>query len=286
MKRKFTAELESVLKVLAAFVVVMLIASCGPSTESTKSDTTPPPVPSTKEALFQRGQQLYLQQYLDSAQVFLSQAIAMDANYRDALEVLAPLHYDLAMRAENSKKKNEQLRKSRDYYAKVEAFGVKESETYERICEIANMLNDDKTFLKYAKKNAEVYPYDRQYYNLSVGYANVEDWNNMISLTKKAIEKFKDSQYIGSFYRQLGRAYTKIERDQTAEKTFYAGLNAVDNKIAELRKAGADYKSSPVYGRLKDDKIGMLISLKSLHMTYKAADKLAEVEKKLKELGR
>jgi hypothetical protein len=148
------------------------------------------------------------------------------------------------------------------------------------------MLNDDKTFLKYAKKNADAYPYDRQHYNLSVGYANVEDWNNLVSLTKKAIDKFKDSQYIGSFYRQLGRAYTKIGRDQTAEKTFYTGLNAVDNKVAELRKLNAEYKSSPEYARLKDDKVGMLVSLKNLHTTYKATDKLADVERKLKELGR
>jgi hypothetical protein len=63
-------------------------------------------------------------------------------------------------------------------------------------------------------------------------------------------------------------------------------LNAVDNKIAELRKANAEYKSSPEYARLKDDKIGMLVSLKNLHTTYKATNKLEEVERKLKELGR
>jgi tetratricopeptide (TPR) repeat protein len=270
---------------LAVLAIVLAFVSCGPTTETTKTETTPPPL-ATKDGLFQRGQQLYLQQNLDSALVFLNQALAMDANYKDALEILAPLHYDLAMRSESAKKKNEQLRKSRDYYAKVEAFGVKESETYERICEIANMLNDDKTYLKYAKKNAEAYPYDRQYYNLSVGYANVEDWNNLISLAKKAIDKFKDSQYIGSFYRQLGRAYTKIDRDQTAEKTFYVGLGAIDSRLSELRKANPEFKSTPEYARLKDDKIGMLISLKNLHTTYKAGDKLADVEKKLKELGR
>ncbi|MEO8168271.1 MAG: hypothetical protein ABI623_08490, partial [bacterium] len=74
--------------------------------------------------------------------------------------------------------------------------------------------------------------------------------------------------------------------DQTAEKTFYTGLSAADNKIAELRKADPAYKNSADFARLKDDKIGMLISLKNLHTTYKATDKLAEVEKKLKELGK
>ncbi len=240
----------------------------------------------TKEMLFERGQQFYLQQNLDSAQAYVNQSLAMDANFRDALDVAAPLHFDLAMRADGQKKKNELLRKSRDYYVKLETAGAKEPDMYERICEIANMLNDDKTFLKYARKNADAYPYERQYYNLSVAYANVEDWSNMINAMKKAVEKFPGSQYIGSFYRQLGRAYTKIGRDQTAEKTFYNGLNAVDSKVAELRKSNADYKSSPEYVRLKDDKIGMLVTLKNLHQTYKALDKLEEVERKLKELGR
>jgi tetratricopeptide (TPR) repeat protein len=262
-----------------------LLLGCGPSTESTKTETTTPAI-LTKETLFERGQKFYLQQNLDSALANVNQALAMDANYKDALEVAAPLHYDLALRADGQKKKNELLRKARDYYAKVESFGVKESETYERICEIANMLNDDKTFLKYAKKNADAYPYERQYYNLSVAYANVEDWSNMINAMKKAVEKFPGSPYIGSFYRQLGRAYTKIGRDQTAEKIFYTGLSAIDAKIGELRKSNAEYKSSAEYARLKDDKHGILITLKNLHTTYKAMDKLAEVERKLKELGR
>lgn len=260
-----------------------LFIGCGPSTEARKTETTAPTV-LTKEMLFERGQKFYLQQNFDSALANVNQALAMDANYKDALEIAAPLHYDLALRADGQKKKNELLRTARDYYAKVESFGVKESETYERICEIANLLNDDKTFLKYAKKNVDAYPYDRQYYNLSVAYANVEDWTNLISAMKKAVEKFSGSHYIGSFYRQLGRAYTKIGRDQTAEKTFYTGLSAIDAKIGELRKANGAYKSSAEYTRLQDDKHGILITLKNLHTTYKAMDKLAEVERKLKEL--
>lgn len=284
MNRKFTAEAQRTLKIFLALLPGLVIVSCGPSTESTKTDTTAPSV-ATKEMLYQRGQQLYLQQNLDSAQTMLNQALAMDANYKDVIAVLAPLHYDLAMRTD-AKKKNEQLRKSRDYYVKLEALGANESDMYERLCEIANTLNDDKAFLKYAKKNAEAYPYDRQYYNLGVAYANVEDWNVVIASMRTAVQKFSGSQYIGSFYRQLGRGYMKIDRDQTAEKTFYSGLTAVDNKIAELRKSNAEYKSSPEYARLKDDKVGMLISLKNLHTTYKAAEKLEEVERKLKELGR
>jgi tetratricopeptide (TPR) repeat protein len=265
-------------------IVFSLFIGCGPSTEATKTETTTTEV-ITKEILVNRAQKFYLQQNLDSARANVTQALAMDASYKEALEVAAPLHYDLAMRAGTKKNKNEYLRLARDYYAKAESFGVRDSETYERMCEIANLLNDDKTFLKYAKKNADAYPYERQYYNLGVAYANVEDWSNMINAMKKAVEKFPGSHYIGSFYRQLGRAYTKIGRDQTAEKTFYAGLNAIDAKLAELRKANVEYKSSAEYARLKDDKHGILITLKNLHTTYRAMDKLAEVERKLKELG-
>lgn len=274
-----------ILFVCIALLTMAALHGCGPAAESTKTETTPP-ISLAKEAMFERGRQLYFQQSLDSAQTMLNQAIAIDANYREPIEILAPLHYDLAMRSDGQKKKAEQLRKSRDYYVKLESFGSKDSELYERICEIANMMNDDKTFVKYAKKNADAYPFDRQYYNLSVAYANVEDWNTLIATMKKAVDKFKDSPYIGSFYRQLGRAYTKVDRDQTAEKVFYSGLSSIDGKIAELRKGSDEYRSSPEFARLNDDKIGILISLKNLHTTYKAMDKLAQVERKLKELGR
>ena len=48
---------------------------------------------------------------------------------------------------------------------------------------------------------------------------------------------------------------------------------------------GGEYKSSEEYLRLMDDKIGMLLSLKRLHQTYGAADKLEHVEQQLKEAG-
>ncbi len=278
--------MNSTIKLFCFISVALYIAGCGSAPEATKEETPPAPEVLSKELLFERGHVLYLQQELDSANVFLSRAVSMDPVYKSAIADLAPLSYDLAMRADAAKKKNEFLRKSRDYYIKLETLGEKESDMYERLCEIANALNDDKTFLKYARKNADAYPYDRQFYNLSVAYFNVNDFNSVIKTTKEATVEFKGSTYIGSFYRQLGRAYMKIGRDQTAEKTFYAGLSAADGKIAELRKADPAYKNSADFARLKDDKIGMLISLKNLHTTYKATDKLAEVEKKLKELGK
>jgi hypothetical protein len=37
--------------------------------------------------------------------------------------------------------------------------------------------------------------------------------------------------------------------------------------------------------RLQDDRIGMLLLLKRLHITYREAEKLAQVERQLKEAG-
>jgi len=268
-----------------ALVPALFLLSCGPSTESRRTDSATPTV-ATKETLYQQGHRFYLQRQLDSAHALLSRAVTMDPNYRDALADLAPLQYDLAMREPSPKTKTGLLRNSRDTYMKLESLGVTESDIYERLCEIATALNDDKTFLKFAKRNAEQFPYDRQYYNLTVAYFNVEDYTNAIKVCKEAIEKFPSSPFIGTYYRQLGRAYMKVDRDQTAEKTFYAGLSVIDNRIAELRKTNPAFATSDEYARFKDDKIGILISLKNLHTTYKALDKLANVERKLKELGK
>lgn len=272
-------------RIAVALVPALFCLSCGPSTESTRTDSAAPTV-ATKEALYQQGHRFYLQLQLDSAQALLSRALTMDPNYRDALADLAPLQYDLAARATAGKTKTDLLRKARDLYIKLESLGATESETYERLCEIANALHDDKTFLKYAKRNAEQFPYDRQYYNLTVAYFTGEDYNNAIKVCKEAIEKFPSSPFIGTYYRQLGRAYMKVDRDQTAEKTFYAGLSVLDNRIAELRKTNPAFATSDAYARFKDDQIGILVSLKNLHTTYKALDKLANVERKLKELGK
>lgn len=266
-------------------ISALLVSGCSSSSETEKSETSAP-VPVTKESLFKDGQRLYLRQNLDSARVRLEQALAIDSDYKDALAQIAPLHYDLGMRAPAGRLRNEELRRSRDYYMRLEQLGEKDSETYERICEISSSMNDNRTFVKYAKKNVEAFPFERQYYNLSVAMMEVGDYNGVIKYMKDAVAKFKQSYFIGSFYRQMGRAYMKVDRDQTAERTFYTGIDAIDSRVAALRKAGAEYKSSPEYARLKDDKIGILTSLKGLHTTYKAFEKLASVEKQLKELGK
>ncbi len=256
---------------------------CGPAPEVSKKETEPP---LTKEALFQAGHRLYVQQKFDSAQVLLTRALTLDRAYVAAVADLASLTYDLAMRSDAGQRRNGLLRSSREYYLRLDSLSAADADAYERLCEIASALHDDRTFLKYAKKSAEAYPYDRQYYNLSVAYFNVDEFSSVIKVCKEAIEKFSTSPFIGTFYRQLGRAYMKVDRDQTAERTFYAGLAVIDKRIADGRKNNADYASSADYQRLKEDKKAILISLKNLHTTYKAMDKLAEVEKQLKELSK
>jgi tetratricopeptide (TPR) repeat protein len=264
-------------------VLLAIVASCGPAPETVK----PAPVPETKEMFYQRGHQLYLEQQFDSAQAMLRKAVSLDASYAAPLTDLAQMHYDLGMRVsgEKSPQRLAQFKKAHEYFARIDALGIRESDLYERLCELSYALGDDRAYLKYAKKNAEAYPYDRQYFNLGSAYFMTGEYQNVIKTQKEAIGKFKSSPYIGSFYRQLGRAYMKIERDQTAERTFDAGIRAVDGAVAELKKTHSDFTTTEAFRRLHDDKIGMLVSLKGLHQTYRAADKLKQVEKQLQEAG-
>jgi hypothetical protein len=62
-------------------------------------------------------------------------------------------------------------------------------------------------------------------------------------------------------------------------------LKATDGRITALKNGGGDYKSTDAYRRLHEDKVQMLLILKQLHTTYKAQDKLEQVERQLKEEG-
>lgn len=269
----------------SALLVILLglVASCGPAPETVK----PTPALETKEGMYRSGHQLYLEQQFDSALVMLKKAVDLDASYVPPLTDLAQMHYDLGMReaGEKNTKRLEQFKKARDYFAKIDALGSKGSDLYERLCELSFALDDDRAYLKYAKKNAEAYPYDRQYFNLGSAYFMTGEYQNVIKTQKEAIEKFKGSPYGGSFYRQLGRAYMKMDRDQTAERTFDTGIKTVDAAISELKKTNSDYKASDAFRRLMDDKVGMLVSLKGLYQTYRATEKLKQVERQLQEAG-
>jgi hypothetical protein len=54
--------------------------------------------------------------------------------------------------------------------------------------------------------------------------------------------------------------------------------------MAGMKKIGRG-TGSEEQKRLQDDRIGMLLLLKRLHITYREAEKLAQVERQLKEAG-
>lgn len=259
--------------------------ACGPSTETVKP---PALLPDTKESWYNLGHQFYMNQIYDSADVYLQKASLMDASYLAPLNELAEMHYSLGMQEQGEKnpKRLSHFKKAFTCFEKLESRGSRDSEIYERLSELSNALNDDRALVRYAKRNAELYPYERQMFNLGFAYFQAADYQSVIKSQKEAIERFKASTYVGSFYRQLGRAYMKVDRDQTAERTFDAGLAAVDAVMAERNGSGGNFKSTEEYHRLVDDKIGMLVSLKHLHQTYHATEKLRKVEELLQKLDR
>ncbi|MFN0158736.1 MAG: tetratricopeptide repeat protein [Bacteroidota bacterium] len=263
--------------------VLFLVSSCVQTPETVKEQ---PAEAETKEILFKRGHRLYLAQQFDSALTMHAKAVALDSAYLDPWKDMAEIHYTLALMEGGDKnpRKTQKSREARDCYMRAERLGFKNSDVYERICELSVLMEDDKTFLAYAKKNAEQYPYDRQYFNLGLAYFNAGEYQQVISSQKEAIQKFTSSSFIGSFHRQLGRAYENIDRDQTAEKTFAAGVKAVDDHMALMKKAGKTVASVDA-ARLQDDKTAMLLALKRLHQRYKADDKLRDVERQLKAAG-
>lgn len=264
-------------------ILLLLWIGCGPAPETARHPTAL----DTKEAIYKVGHQFYIEQSFDSAEVYLKKAASLDPSYLAPLSELAQLHYAIGMQqsGEKNPKRLKHFKQSFEYFSKLESQGSKNAEVYERLSELSNALEDNKALVGYAKKNAEAYPYERQYFNLGFAYFQVGDYQSVIKTQREAVEQFKGSTYIGSFYRQLGRAYMKIDRDQTAERTFEAGLKAVDAVLVDLKKSHSSFKSTDEYRRLVDDKVGMLVSLKSLHQTYRAADKLQKVEQQLKELG-
>ena len=270
--------------IIAGLTVSLSVAlwSCGPSGETGR-----PTGLATKESLFRAGHELYLMQEFDSALVLLKRSAACDSSYVSPLADLAALYHDLGTQqhGEKNPKRLEYFRASRSYFARMEALGMREADIYERLCELSVVLDDDRTFLKYARKNAELYPYDRQYYNLGVASFGAGEYQNVIRTQKEALQKFKQSPYLGGFYRYMGHAYMKVDRDQTAERVLTTGVQAVGARIGELKKGGGNYTMTEEFRRLNDDKIGMLLLLKRLHQVYKAGDKLEQVECQLREAG-
>lgn len=258
-----------------------LLLACG-TPESTK-ETPATTDRSRSDMLFREGHQFYLTGNLDSAQSVLDKVVQLDSNHVEALTDLGMLHYDLAMARStgDSRVKNRNLREARTCLARVEHLGTSDDAVYERLCQISLALEDDRAFLVYAKKSAERFPFDRQYYNLGLAYFGVGDYQNVVKTQKDAIQKFPQSPYLGGYYRQLGRAYMKLDRDQTAQRNLESGLGAIDVRLkAEAREHGAVSETAQ---RLADDRTAILRLLQHLYQTYHFDDKLKNVDRLLNE---
>lgn len=265
-------------RALVAFAAACMLSSCGGSGGSSSD------VPLTAASAFARGHRLYETGHPVEAEPDLRRAAALDSTMADPLVDLGAIYYERGGRESDVTKRADEYREARGFLARADALGYADAEGYDRLCELCTALHDARGFVKYAKKSADRYPYDRQYFNLGVAYAEVEDWPAVVKTQHEAVEKFHQSPYLAGYYREMGRAYMKMNRDQTAERTLEAGMQAADARIAVLRK-GPSGTSAEELRRLQEDRIGILTLLRRLYTVYRETDKLAQAERLLKDAG-
>jgi tetratricopeptide (TPR) repeat protein len=265
------------------FAAVIWVGGC-----SAPRDTVTPVPKETAESLYRAGHLLYAVQDYDSAVVLLERSLEEDSTFVPAISDLASLYYDRGVEesGEGGSLRQVYLERSFGYFANIESLGKREGEVYDRLCEIAVHLGDTDAFVRYAEKYAAAYPYDRQYYNLGRAYFDASDYRKAITLQKDAVEMFPGSNYVGGFYRLLGQAYMKVDRYQTAQRVFAAGVGAVDARLSDLRDAEGYRRDSAEEVKLEDDQTSMLRSLRYLYRLYKEEQKLQEVERRLKEVDK
>ena len=272
---------------LVWLVFPLLSVSCGTPSESIRDAA--PAVNRGKAELQAEGHSLSLRREWDSARVLLERALAIDSAYAPALQDLAELYYDRATESGTQANGPHQERYRAEAfraYVRLEAAGSHDADTYERLCELSVAQKDSQSFLRYAIRYAELYPYDRQYYNLGLAYFGVCDFQNVIRCQKEAVARFPESDYVGSYYRQMARAYLKVDRDQTAERTLTGGVEAVNRKLEKIKQGGEKGEPNGVSAsRLKEDRIAMLQMLRTLHIRYRAPEKQEQVERQLKAAG-
>ena len=172
----------------AAAALLFAVDSCGPSGETAGTADT-------RESLFTAGHRLYQAQDFDSAATVLKRSVALDSSFLTPLTDLASLYFDAGMRTQGDRnpERLKNFRQSRLYFAKLEALGMRDADTYDRLCELSVSLGDNKAFLQYARKNADKFPYDRQYYNLGVAEFGAGEYNEAIRTLKDAVARFPQS---------------------------------------------------------------------------------------------
>ena len=246
----------------------------------------PEAAPATKETLYAEGHELYRTGRVDSAAVILARALELDSAYVPALMDMAMLQYEHAgIAAADSPVRLRAQKDARNYFARAERAGVTDAAMYDRLCELSVALEDSVGFLRYAQEGVRRYPYDRQVFNLGLAYYDNSQFQSAIQTMKDAIARFPESNYIGGYYRVLGRSYIRVDRDQTAERTLYAGLKAVDGRLGSFTQSDEEASAREARARLMEERVAMLVSLRRLHKIYKATDKLKEVERQLRQAG-
>ena len=236
------------------------------------------------EELYEAGHQYEQEKNLDSAAALLERAVAADSGFTPALSEYADVQYDRGMAITDTKSPARilLLLSSRGALGRLETLTAADAGVYDRLCELSVALGDSRSFLFYARKSAGKFPYERQYYNLGVALYQTGDYHGAVKAMKEAIDKFAASTYTGGFYREEGLAYMKLDRDQTATRTFESGVAAVDNLLKGMKQADP---AAPEVRRLSDDRTGMLLSLRKLYTTYQDQENLERVEKLLRQSG-
>ncbi|MGA9115694.1 MAG: hypothetical protein WB626_02855 [Bacteroidota bacterium] len=271
-------------KVLAVLgVAVVCAGGCGPRRPGALPEAAPPVPP--REDHFRRGHAFFERRELDSAVHHLEAATELDSLYGEALRDLAEIHYLRTLQVPQGASADDARRAMR-YYGRLEKLGGDDAEVLERLCELSVMLKDDRSFLAFARRNAELSPDARRIHNLGVAYAGVGDHAGVIRTLKTAAARFPESPYVGGIFRLLGRAYQAADRDQTAERTYTSGLKAVDELKARWKREGSFSATSPEVRRLEEDAVGMLQSLRRIYRIYGEEEKLRSVERRLRDAGR
>jgi tetratricopeptide (TPR) repeat protein len=259
--------------------VIAAIPGCGPSGGAGR-----PAASERVDELYTLGHQYYTDRNLDSAAAMLGRAVEVDSGYVPALSDLAEVQYARGMELPDEKNPTRlsRLRVARTLLARLEGLGDTNAVIYDRLCELSVALEDNRGFLRYARRYADKFPYDRQFYNLGVAQYQNGDYAAAAKTMKTATDKFKASPYLAGFYREMGLAYMKLDRDQTAVRTLESGLSAADSRLVEMKKS----ESSPTdIRRVNDDRTGILMTLRKLYVTYKDQPKLENVERLLREAG-
>jgi len=270
--------------------IPFVLFSCGPSSTTTEKRVERDvaiDAAESSESLFRRGHELFVDRSYDSAVVLLRRSASIDSTNIRPLKDLALIHYDLALqqRSEEHSSWEVEFRGALDCYSRMESLGQRDADTYERLCEISHALGERVLFLRFARKNADRFPGDRQAHNLGLAQSLTGDHAGVIKTQKEAIEKYPHSPFIGGFYRLLGNAYMDVDRHQTAERTYAQGVEESLKRMNELQTASNEIDRNGEYQRLKDERIAMLLSLKKLHILYKETDKLHAVERLLRDAG-